>query len=199
MCMNMHWNKRVRGYRNMKTQRRCTVWILCNQPISAPSNSLGIDCSGRPMTTGSTLLGTPECCQKLGTKLWSTLNHRDGSKTDVHTHTTKCGSSVARTMRNELQSRFVCGNQCFKVQSGPIFARFFAGPRPDRSQKFPEPQKTRLEPVKTDENRFKPVQTSPGINVLKHSLNQIILQMFVNVNCRPLFYVYFKPLTIQMG
>ena len=39
----------------------------------------------------------------------------------------------------------------------------------------------------------------PGINVLKHSLNQNILQMFVKVNCRPLFYVYFKPLTIQTG
>ena len=50
--------------------------------------------------------------------------------------------------------------------------------------------------MKTGSDWFR---TSPGINVLKHSLNQIILQMFVKINCRPLFYVYFKPLTIQIG
>ena len=39
-CTNMHWNQRVRVYRNMKTPRRCAVWIFCDQPISAPSNIL---------------------------------------------------------------------------------------------------------------------------------------------------------------
>ena len=47
-------------------------------------------------------------------------------------------------------------------------------------------QKNRPEPAKTDENRFKLVQTGPEINVLKHSLNQNILQIFVRVNYRPL-------------
>ena len=87
------------------------------------------------------------------------------------------------------------------LRSGPVrfLHIFFAGPRPVRSYKFPEPKKTGPEPVKTDENQFKPVRTSPGINVVKHSLNQNILQMCVKINCRPLFYVYFKPLTIQIG
>ena len=76
-----------------------------------------------------------------------------------------------------------------------FFCRTETGPVLEVSR----PKKTGPEPVKTDENQFKPVRTSPGINVLKHSLNQIILQMFVKDNCRPLLYVYFKPLTIQIG
>ena len=83
------------------------------------------------------------------------------------------------------------------LRSSPVrFLHFFAGPRPVWSLKFPEPKKTGPEPVKTGSNRF---GTCPGINVLKHSLNQNILQMFVKIDCRPLFYVYFKPLTIQIS
>ena len=83
------------------------------------------------------------------------------------------------------------------LRSGPVlFLHVFLQ---DRDRTGSEPKKTGPEPVKTNENRFRLVQTSPRINVLIHSLNQNILQMFVKVNCRPLFYVYFKPLIIQIG
>ena len=83
------------------------------------------------------------------------------------------------------------------LRSGAVrFLHFFC-----RTETVPvlEVSRTGPEPVKTDENRFKQVRTGPEINVLKYSLNKNILQMFVKVNCRPLFYVYFKPLTIQIG
>jgi hypothetical protein len=54
--------------------------------------------------------------------------------------------------------------------------------RPDWFLKFSKFKKTRPEPVKTDENQFKPVQTGPGINVLKCGLNQQLESPQISAN-----------------
>ena len=52
-CTNTRWNQWVEGFRAIKPPRRCAVGIVCDQPISAPLNILGIYCAGCPMTMGS--------------------------------------------------------------------------------------------------------------------------------------------------